>query len=381
MATSAWRRRLRGIGLAVLAALATVGTTAGQGTPVPDAGPRAVDEGTLLQASLERPGETALQLQLLRITLDPGGRSPWHAHPGIEFGVVEDGTLVVGTRGRAVRRLAGEEATEELPAESEVELAGGDRIAYAPGTEMTFTNPGPGQTTLLAATVLPAGPGAPPGAVFRGGEPTADEVGGVRSRILAEAVVEPDDFMAARGAVVLERLVVAGGESVPAFVGPVLLVVEAGSLAGQIEAEAPATRDGATPAAGGAEAFALGPGEAIFFPNGMAETPPLGGEGEAVLLRFGVVPLPDDEADGTTPAADGFAPDSTVRVAVAEARLRAEPSVNGAVLAGLARGRTLVVTGEPVEADGFRWYPVEDPADPTVAGYVAAELLEEAPAT
>ncbi len=46
-------------------------------------------------------------------------------------------------------------------------------------------------------------------------------------------------------------------------------------------------------------------------------------------------------------------------------RLRDAPGVNGVVIDGLAEGRLFVVTGEPVCADGFTWWPIHtNPKNP-----------------
>src|SRR5690606_28599431 len=50
----------------------------------PDSGLRDM----LLQAIVEDTGDQPIELRILRMTLEPGARSPWHAHPGLEFGVI-----------------------------------------------------------------------------------------------------------------------------------------------------------------------------------------------------------------------------------------------------------------------------------------------------
>jgi uncharacterized protein YraI len=54
--------------------------------------------------------------------------------------------------------------------------------------------------------------------------------------------------------------------------------------------------------------------------------------------------------------------------------MRAAPSTGAAIIAELARGTTLTVTGAVEEGDGLTWYPVEDPATGQT-GYVAADYL------
>ena len=355
----------------------------------------------LLQAAFDRASGDPLELRLVRIALEPGGTSPRHTHPGLEFGVVEEGSLVVRVTGVALRRsrdLPDDAESEILPEGVEAMLGAGDRIAYAPETEMMFRNPGPGRTVVLAATVLPTGEDAPPGAVFPGGVPQAADVAGVESRILGVAVV--DDLPEGRLAIALERLVAGSGDAIAGFPGPVLITVESGGLSGsvldgavELPAAAAATSDGAG-TSGDGTAFDLAPGEALYFPAGMAATPPLGGEGTVALLRLGIVRLPEDvsppavptepsfeptatpnsEADPTAESV-GLSPGTTVVVVEDDTRLRAGPSLDDPVVNGFDQGRRLVVTGEPVEGLEYLWYPVEDPADPTIVGYVAGELL------
>ena len=367
---------LLGVCLALAAMLGGIGTPAGsrgaqpEGTPI--GGPNAAGQEILLQAALEWRGSDPVALQLLRITLEPGGRSPLHAHPGLEFGVIESGRLTVRVTGRAVVLPAGAstgEGSQVLPEGVEVTLAAADRIAYAPGTAMTFRNPGPERTTLLAATVLPAGPEAPPGALYPGGTPTADDVAGVRSEILGEAVTEA--VPQGRSAITLERLSLRSGATVPGYAGPVLVAVEEGGLSGAVragEAEVPAGTPGATPSVDGRAGFRLSAGKSLFLPRGMAETPPLGGEGVVVLLRLGILALPEEAGTpAATPAATTAAEGrrlgvgTRVEETVAGARLRAAPSLEAEVLAGLEQGGMLVVAG-PAEADeaGRVGYLVED---------------------
>lgn len=432
-----WRsaRRVVAVAVAVVAVLvATATATPPGGGDAARAGARAgaqVD-GTpgassgagrdlLLQATLERDADGPTSLRLLRITLEDGGRSALHTHPGVEFGVVESGRLVVKVTGRAVTlpAEAGSAAgSEVVPEGVEVTLGPGDRIAYAAGTAMTFRNPGPEPTILLVATVLPAGPEAPPGAVYPGGTPTAEDAAGVTSQILGDAVAER--LPSGRSAITLERLELAAGSGLPGYAGPVLVAVERGGLSGSVMRDEEARggdegESGATPAA---ESFRLVAGEAIFLAEGMAETPPLGGEGEVVLLRLGVIGLPEetetdaDEAEAaaatddtaeddaeaaetpeaeadpeeideeaTVEAADaadptGIGDGARVVVAVAEARLRAAPTVEADVVAGLAEGQALTVVGPAEEdAEGRVWLPVEVEDEPGVGGFVAAELV------
>lgn len=353
--------------ICLIAASSPVPVLAGQ---EPVAGPVATPiggDGGVLRVSLERTAGGPLELQLLRIELEPGARSPLHAHPGLELGWVETGTLAVLVNGDAV--LLSAEAAERggpapvVPEGIEVYLRPGDRIAYAPGTRMTFRNPGRTPTRLLAATVLPAGPTAPPGVIYAGEPPAADDLAGIRSQVFGAGIAP--DLPLGRATVDLQRLVLRPGDAIPAFPGPALVAAAEGAVSGRLRAEpaAPAT-DG--------EPFTLDQGPAAFFPDGMAESPPLTGTGEVVLLRLGILPLGEQAG---ADAAMAPAPPGDQVLVVVEARLRAAPSLDAPVLAGLAPGQVLVVTGVPIEADGLVWVPVAAADDPSLVGFVAADLL------
>lgn len=74
------------------------------------------------------------------------------------------------------------------------------------------------------------------------------------------------------------------------------------------------------------------------------------------------------------PPAEPFAAGDTVTTIEADVNLRAQPSTSADIVEPLPLGTTLVVTGDPVEADGYTWYPVDDPATGR-SGYVAANFL------
>lgn len=65
---------------------------------------------------------------------------------------------------------------------------------------------------------------------------------------------------------------------------------------------------------------------------------------------------------------------TTVVVTDDGVRMRAEPSTKGQIVAELAKGTELTVTGPAGQGDGLTWYPVKDPATGNT-GYVAADYL------
>ncbi|MCO5220015.1 MAG: SH3 domain-containing protein [Thermomicrobiales bacterium] len=81
----------------------------------------------------------------------------------------------------------------------------------------------------------------------------------------------------------------------------------------------------------------------------------------------------------TTPVPPGetFASGTTVTTNEADVNLRAEPSTSADIVETIALGTTLTITGDPVEADGYTWYPVEDPATGNT-GFMAANFLRVA---
>jgi N-acetylmuramoyl-L-alanine amidase len=68
-----------------------------------------------------------------------------------------------------------------------------------------------------------------------------------------------------------------------------------------------------------------------------------------------------------------FSEGSTVHVATDSLRLRAAPGTSAAIVARLGAGITLTVTGAPVGADGYSWYPVFTAAG--ASGWVASDYL------
>jgi hypothetical protein len=86
-----------------------------------------------------------------------------------------------------------------------------------------------------------------------------------------------------------------------------------------------------------------------------------------------------DGTSGSTAAAEqreplDLAPGDTAAVGADALNLRDDASASGAIVAELDPGTDLVVTGEPVEGGGYRWYPVEV-VETGEAGFVAEDFL------
>ena len=160
---------------------------------------------------------------------------------------------------------------------------------------------------------------------------------------------------------------------------------------------------GAGAAATQGSTFLVGAGDALFFPEGMAETPPLQGEGQLKLLRVGILGPGETSATRTveataeamieataaattevtaeataeaaeTAAAGTIEEGTTVVVVEDVVNLRTGPAADAEIAAELPAGYVLVVTGKAVEGDGLTWYPVQDPIDGQ-EGFIAADLV------
>lgn len=80
-----------------------------------------------------------------------------------------------------------------------------------------------------------------------------------------------------------------------------------------------------------------------------------------------------EEGTPTAPT-ELFASGSSVTTNEPDVNLRADASTSADIVATLAEGASLTVTGDPVDADGYTWYPVEDSATGN-SGFVAANFL------
>ncbi len=369
----------------------------GAATPAPDGAPASPLREVLFQAALEELPQPPAVIRLVRITLEPGASVPLHTHPGPEFGRVESGTLTVLVDGEAVIAEGGDGDTPQQarvpPVGEAFDLTAGDQIVYPSDVPFGFANRGQETTSVLAALIVPAGSGRPPASSWVDGTPTPDALTGVSSQILGDAVAI--QWPANPHLVVLDRLALAPGQSIPGRGGPVLLAVESGRFGfalvdGQFQVTRGASglEANATP---GTE-YRLSPGDAVFFPGGMREVPRAEDQGLLVLVRLSVLPVAAPAPGAGTPAtaatepalrptatavaeAGGLAVGATALVTEAGVRLRGGPSTSAEVVAELESGQEVVIAGPAEEGDGIVWYPVEAVDDPAVAGYVAVEFL------
>jgi hypothetical protein len=216
--------------------------------------------------------------------------------------------------------------------------------------------------------------------------------------VLGEGIVE--SLVPGAHQLTIERLALAPMEPIPGDPQTTILAVESGSVTfalmvgdAQISSSLnPGRTVEATPTA----SYLLLPGDALFFPNGMAVASRTSDGAALTLLRMSLAPVsaPSNET-ATAPSAIVVGPPATpvpqpatpaapltiepgTIVVVSEdgLRLRDAPSTSGNVLATLAAGQQLQVTGPPVQGGDTTWVPVFD-ANTGLQGYVAADFVEE----
>lgn len=355
----------------------------------------------------ELPAPPAI-VRLVRAVVGPGGELPEQTNEGLAFLLLERGALSLQVEGEAIVSRAergGTPAAALVPDPGDpVDLRPGDQVAIPTGIPFGFVNEDGEEASLLIALVLPADDRSG-GVLPAGGTPEAGEgsAGGAEFDLLGEAVAS--GWPIAPYLIQLDRVEVGPGEPVPGFPGPVLLAVEEGTLGfalvdGAIQAAGSGI--GTPTAAADDTVYRVGSGEAIFFAGGLNVIPRTRDEPTLVMLRFGVASIPQNGGTASeTPATgdntsteDGVvgAPSSVeaptggnaangerVRVAADGVRLRSAPTTGSDVVAELARGVDLIVTGDPIDAEGLRWLPVQAADDAAVEGFIADQFVEPLP--
>lgn len=405
-------RTVIGISVLTIASLFIIGILVASGQPAsarralalqepttsPAAEPPAGDQQEILfQAALEALPQPPAYVQLARTTLQPGASIPLHVRPGPEFGVVESGNLTVRVGGQAVLAPAGDGGNPEparvMPIDEDVVLQPGDQVVYPPDVAFTLSNASQEPTTFLVLYVVPRGNQSPPSSSWVGGTPPAGALDGVSATIVGEAyaLAWPESPLL----VVLDRLALDPGETIPASSGPVMFGVESGRLSfalveGQYQISGGDSGLQANASPGARQSLTAG--DAVFFPAGINQVPRPEDQTAMVLLRLSVLSA-NQVAAASTPAAGAtqpaaaetpaaptatFASGTIVIVNENGVRLRSSPSTTSNVVAELDQGRKLTVTGPPEEGDGIVWYPVQANDDEAVTGYIAEEFVATA---
>lgn len=103
-----------------------------------------------------------------------------------------------------------------------------------------------------------------------------------------------------------------------------------------------------------------------------ADASVLGADPRFLILGDAPAPASGGESAEQDPLAVAIG--DTVVVTETEVNVRAEPTTGGDIVTSLDQGSELVVTGEPVMADGYRWYPIEV-VETGEAGYIVQEFI------
>lgn len=74
-----------------------------------------------------------------------------------------------------------------------------------------------------------------------------------------------------------------------------------------------------------------------------------------------------------------FTSGDTVQLTDDNVRVRAEGNLGADIIDTFPAGTQFQVTGDPIDADGYTWYPVTSVDDPAIAGWVTSDFLEPAP--
>lgn len=390
------------------------------------------DSSPLVTIALE-PGELPVApsfVRLLRITMEPDSLSPLHTHPGPEFNLVQSGTVRVLVQGKALLQRAPVDGVaqpvELVPNNEEQVLRRGDLITYIPGTALTFRNTGTVPAVMLAGVVLPAGAQHPPGLVWVGEQPSASDLAGVSSEVLGDGIAT---FLPTGNVIwSVERVTLGSGEPMPATTDPVMYSLVSGLFdfaiqSGSVQVSRIA-EPGPRPESPAGTAVSLASGDAVFFPNGVEESPRASVSGETTFYRLTLRAADSGEVGGATPEAaistQPTAPPAVIAIAATEAptptpeptaepepteeptteaetpsaptelapgviavandtniRVRDQPGTEGTnIINVINTGDRVRITGESQEADGFVWWPIEGVDNPAIVGWVAADFLD-----
>lgn len=103
-------------------------------------------------------------------------------------------------------------------------------------------------------------------------------------------------------------------------------------------------------------------------------------ESEATVAAT-VVASPATSTAAGTPAAGSFKVDDKVVTTEEDVRVRPEASISSEATNAIPLGTDLIVTGAPVTADKYIWYPVQGVDTDAYTGWVVADYLKLAPAS
>jgi len=357
-----------------------------------------VESTSLIDYDVEAFPAAPVSVRLLRMTLQPGASSPLHTHPGIEFDLVESGTLTVDSDGDAdLSRGGGDPVSGPLAGE---ELGAGDLVVFPAGTGMHLSNTSDEPVVIISAVFHPVVEGTP-STTYTDGDPAPDAFEGVSFQVLGDGIAQ--SFPQGGATVTLEQLVVPAGTDLPAATGAALYSLVDGDFAfsvqgGDVQVSRTAS-PGLRPNAAPEQEYTLAPGDAAFFPGGVSAISRADQESPLTVLRLTAEPAdgaageqaslafiaPTAETQEGETESEGDTGDVFTEIAVGapvvtttgSVNIRTEPSIDAEVVEQVDEGLALTVTGGPEEGGDFTWWQVTiDGTEGAVEGWVAADFIE-----
>jgi uncharacterized protein YgiM (DUF1202 family) len=309
-----------------------------------------------------------------------------HTHPGVEFDLVESGTLTVNSEGDAdVVRGGGEPATGPLSGE---EFGAGDLVVFPSGTGMNLVNNSDEDVVLLSAVFHPVSEGVP-STRYTEGEPAADAFDGVSFQVLGDGIIQT--FPEGTATVSIQDVLVPAGTDLPASTGASLYSLVDGNFGfsvqgGEVQVSRTAS-PGLRPNAAPQQEFTLEPGDAAVFPQGLVAAPRGDQDSELSVLRLTAEPsspfsgqpaeieflAPTEEAEPEEQVFTEIAVGAVVVTNTGSVNARTEPTTGSDVVEQLDEGVELTVIGGPEEADDFTWWQVDVNG---AEAWVAADFIE-----
>jgi quercetin dioxygenase-like cupin family protein/uncharacterized protein YgiM (DUF1202 family) len=331
-----------------------------------------------------------VSVRLLRMTLQPGASSPMHTHPGVEFDLVESGTLTVNSEGEAdVSRGGGDPTTAALTEET---LGPGDLVVFPAGIGMNLVNASDEPLVLLSAVFHPVNEDVP-STVYTDGDPAADAFEGVSFQVLGDGIMQ--SFPEGAATITLDQVVVPAGTDLPDASGAALYSLVDGDFGfsaqgGDVQVSRTAS-PGLRPNAAPEQEFTLAVGDAAFFPAGVTAAARSDQPSELSLLELTAVPA---EALASDPATIAFLPPTAeaetegetefteiavgapVVTTTGSVNVRTEPSIEAEVVEQVDEGVALTVIGGPEDVGDFTWWQVSiDDTEGPLEGWVATDFI------
>jgi uncharacterized protein YgiM (DUF1202 family) len=89
-------------------------------------------------------------------------------------------------------------------------------------------------------------------------------------------------------------------------------------------------------------------------------------------------PAPEAASTPAAEASGTFAPGDIVATTDDSVRVRSEGNLGGDIVNAYPTGTEFEITGEPVDADDFTWYPVTLVENPDISGWIPADFIAPA---